>query len=415
MNLAFQIGDSQIPCDRVLQQLHDSQLLPQLLREIVIDETIDRVAKEYGIDLTPTPAEFEKLSTQVEQITPFQGMNAEQISTITTRTLKLHKFKQAGWGHKVSSYFDTVKQQLHRVTYSILKVEDGLMAQELFFRLQSCELSFAELAVRYSQDETAQRGGLVGPIPIKYVSPAIAQVLLKMAPGELSPLFQIDRHYGFIQLNESTPAELDENIHQVLLDELFESWIQVQLANEIGANTEIEILDEQIAEQRSPELLPIDTPNIADGTSNNSQMVIDVFAPDFGYRDANLVEDLQVAATPIEIPEVTVVTEPEERDLAVTTGFFFPNRRKDKSIQSSTLATSTTTGTEPSPDLPISIDRLDPQSMSDLTQQSQQRSRLLAIGIGIAIASSLAAIGLSYYFDLPNRLDRPLQEGGDRG
>jgi parvulin-like peptidyl-prolyl isomerase len=251
MNLALQIGNSQIPCDRVLQQLYDAQLLPQLLREIVIDELIDRVAGDYQIDLTPTPEEFERLSAQVAEITPFQGMNADQIEAITLRTLKLHKFKQAGWGHKVSGYYQSVQHQLYRVSYSILQVEDGLIAQEVFFRVQSGEQSFAELAVQYSQDPSAKKGGLVGPMLSRDLSPAIAQVLQQLSPGQLSPLFQIERNYGFIRLNELTPPQLDENMHQVLLDELFESWIQAQIANEFGADGDISIGTEPAATRTS--------------------------------------------------------------------------------------------------------------------------------------------------------------------
>ena len=152
MNLALHIGDNRISGDRVLQQLYEAQLLPQLLREMVIDELVDRVAEENHIDLTPTQVEFDRLYEQVSQISPFQGMNSEQLATITTRTLKLHKFKQAGWGHKISSYYHTVEDQLHRVAYSIFQSEYGLLAQEVFFRIQSGEQSFAELAIQYSID-----------------------------------------------------------------------------------------------------------------------------------------------------------------------------------------------------------------------------------------------------------------------
>ena len=340
MNLALQIGDSQIPGDRVLQQLHESQLLPQLLREIIIDETIDRVAEEYRIDLTPSQEEFDRLSAQVATITPFQGMNPEQLAAITARTLKLYKFKQAGWGHKVSSYFETVRDRLDRVSYSILLIEDGAIAQELFFRIQSAENSFAELAVKYSQDETAQRGGLIGPMLLSEVNPAIASVLSKLKPGELSTLFQLDRFYGFMRLNESIEPELDENMHQVLLDELFENWIQIQLATAIGTNAEISLTTlasdthkvdapvEIALGDRSPKLITAETATIAATIPNRAATPIDPFAPDFAYRETNLTEDAGDSLPPT-TPEVTVVKEPEEKDLAVTTGFFFPDSPED--------------------------------------------------------------------------------------
>lgn len=249
----------QIACSQVLAQLQDSPLLPQLLQEIAIEDTINRLCAELQLDLTPTPAEFEQLSAQLAGIVTFQGMNADQITAIATRTLTLQKFKQAGWGNRVSDYYQQVKPQLRRVTYSMLQVEDGLLAQELFFRVQSGEQSFAELAIEYSQDEMATKGGLVGPIPIKEVPPAIIQVLSQLKPGGLSPLFQLGRYYGFIRLNQLVLPQLDQHLFQVLLDELFDNWIQTQLP-------------------KSPELAIVSSANIA----NNSTASATVIAPDFG-------------------------------------------------------------------------------------------------------------------------------------
>jgi parvulin-like peptidyl-prolyl isomerase len=231
MNQALQIGDIQISCAQILAQLEDSALLPQLLQEIAIEESIDLIAAEFQLDLTPTPAEFDRLALQVAGIVSFQGMNSAQLAAITTRTIKLQKFKQAGWGDRIGEYYQTVRDQLHQVTYSILLVADGLLAQELFFRIQSGEQSFAELAIEYSQDETAATGGLIGPIPIQKVPSEIAQILYQLSPGALSPLFQLNGSYGFIRLNQLVSPKLDEQLAQVLLDQLFDNWIQSQLPN----------------------------------------------------------------------------------------------------------------------------------------------------------------------------------------
>lgn len=229
MDKVLQIGDIQIACSQVLAQLQDSPLLPQLLQEMAIEELIDRIATESQLDLTPTPAEVEGLSAQLAGIITFQGMNPNQIATITTRTIKLQKFKQTGWGSRVSEYFQLVQPQLQRVVYSILLVEDGLLAQELFFRIQSGEQSFAEIAIEYSQDQTAENGGLIGPILTKDVAPELMQVLFQLAPGGLSPLFQLGDYYGFLRLNQIISPQLDEHLSQSLLDELFDNWIRTQL------------------------------------------------------------------------------------------------------------------------------------------------------------------------------------------
>ncbi len=257
MDKVLQIGDIQIACSQVLAQLQDSPLLPQLLQEMATEELIDRIAAEFQLDLTSTPAEFEQLSAQVAGIITFQGMNAAQIATITTRTIKLQKFKQAGWGNRVSEYFQLVQPQLQRVTYSILLVEDGLLAQELFFRIQSGEQSFAELAIEYSQDQTAPKGGLIGPILTKDIAPEIIQVLSQLTPGGLSPLFQLGHYYGFIRLNQILSSQLDESLSQVLLDQLFDNWIQTQLSQ----SPSLALAPPQNITTNSPTNIPIFAPN----------------------------------------------------------------------------------------------------------------------------------------------------------
>ncbi len=411
MNLALQIGNSQIPCDRVLQQLYDAQLLPQLLREIVIDELIERVAGDYQIDLTPTPAEFERLSAQVAQITPFQGMNADQIEAITLRTLQLHKFKQAGWGHKVSGYYQSVQHQLYRVSYSILQVEDGLIAQEVFFRIQSGEQSFAELAVQYSQDPSAKKGGLVGPMLSRDLDPAIAQVLQQLSPGQLSPLFQLDRNYGFIRLNELTPPQLDENMHQVLLDELFESWIQAQIANEVGTNGDISIGTDSAAKptaivEPAPALTPAEP---SDGNGNEklpTQPIADIFAPDFGYREIDITQTIVEPIQPTETPEVTVVTEPEDPKLDISTGFFFADRQKDRSLANSNLIAGATAQSphqaDNDSDEAFAIPP-DPATTSPIVQ-AQNRSRFLIATLGITVAIAICANQYTSRYGNPYRL-----------
>jgi parvulin-like peptidyl-prolyl isomerase len=414
MNLALQIGNSQIPCDRVLQQLYDAQLLPQLLREIVIDELIDRVAGDHQIDLSPTPEEFDRLSAQVAEITPFQGMNEAQIEAITLRTLKLHKFKQAGWGQKVSGYYQSVQHQLYRVSYSILQVEDGLIAQEVFFRIQSGEQSFAELAVQYSQDPSAKKGGLVGPMLSRDLPPAIAQVLQQLSPGQLSPLFQIERNYGFIRLNELTPPQLDENIHQVLLDELFESWIQAQIATEVG-NGDISIQTEPADTPTAiAETVPVITPAEPvpiDGNGNGklpTHPIADIFAPDFGYREIDLTQTAVVEPVQsTDTPEVTVVTEPDDAELDVSSGFFFADRQKDRSLANSNLIAG---ATAPLPHhVENGSDRAfvippDPASTTSPIVQAQNRSRLLVVTLGITVAIAICTNQYISRYGNPYRL-----------
>ena len=64
--------------------------------------------------------------------------------------------------------------------------------------------------------------------------PDIASQVTQIGLGELSPLLTIGDTYAFIRLEELIPAQFDDRLKQFLLDELFEKWLQAQIASEIG-------------------------------------------------------------------------------------------------------------------------------------------------------------------------------------
>ena len=68
---------------------------------------------------------------------------------------------------------------------------------------------------------------------LDYASP-IATQLVQLQPKQLTPLFATEDGCAFVRLEQFVPARLDDNTRQLLLDELFESWLQERVAREIG-------------------------------------------------------------------------------------------------------------------------------------------------------------------------------------
>ncbi len=224
MNLSLDLGNYTISFDRVLAQLDRFGILPQLIQEIVTDDSIE------GMNLTdPHLLALEEKYRQVEKSPIYQGMNEYQLRAICDRDLKLQQFKLAMWGSKVESYFQARSRELDRVTLSIFQVKDGCLAQELFFRIQSGEQSFAEIALDYSQGSHADNGGILGPLLWREVNPGIKKTIEQLQPGELSQLFRLDNYYTFFRLDEYIVAQLDKMTYQFILDELFLTWLQSQI------------------------------------------------------------------------------------------------------------------------------------------------------------------------------------------
>ncbi len=210
----------QLTAESICEHASTSPLLAQLLRQF----TIDRILYEWQ------PA------SHVKSADPELDLDSRDIQApILDHQAKLQQFKQENWGNKVGSYYLTRKVQLDRVICSIIQVADGTIAQELYFRICAEPKIFSKLALNYSQGAESFDGGKVGPISISRLHPTISTQLLLLKPGEISPLFVIDNFYVFTRLEQVVPAQFDEELRQMLLNELFEQWLQAKIVGEIGS------------------------------------------------------------------------------------------------------------------------------------------------------------------------------------
>jgi parvulin-like peptidyl-prolyl isomerase len=215
----------QLTAESICEHVSTSPLLAQLLRQL----TIDRILSECQ------PASVVKSIKADSELDLDSTASIDLPAPILDHQTKLQQFKQENWGNKVGSYYLTRKVQLDRVVCSIIQVADGTIAQELYFRICSEPKIFSKLALNYSQGAESFDGGKVGPIPISRLHPTISTQLLLLKPGEISPLFTIDNFYIFVRLEQVVPAQFDAELRQVLLDELFEQWLQSKIVGEIGS------------------------------------------------------------------------------------------------------------------------------------------------------------------------------------
>jgi parvulin-like peptidyl-prolyl isomerase len=156
-------------------------------------------------------------------------MTPEQVEELAVRPVLLEKFKAATWGSKVESYFMTRKGSLDQVVYSLIRTQDLGLANEIYFRIQEGEQSFAELAKEYSKGPEARTGGLLGPVALSQPHPAIAKLLSVSQPGQLWPPRALAEWMVIVRLEKYMPARLDEAMRRQLIDEMFEDWIKKEI------------------------------------------------------------------------------------------------------------------------------------------------------------------------------------------
>ncbi len=222
-----------LTADELLNLLKQYNLMPLLLRELLIDDAIASITLSHQ-DYLDACAQFyqqQHLTTDVDRQTWLEAhqLSSPQLDRLITRSLRLTKFKQARWGHKLASYFLQRKTQLDRVIYSLLRVKEVSVAQELFFRIQEGERTFAALARQYSQGAEARTGGLIGPMELSKPHPVLAKMLAVSQAGQLLPPTRLNGWVVIVRLEQLLEAQMDEAMQERLLTELFEQWVQEQI------------------------------------------------------------------------------------------------------------------------------------------------------------------------------------------
>lgn len=228
MSAVLQIGNTSLTGEQLLPLISKYRLVPQLAREILIEAAI----KDYEI------AEAEHLEGcnrfyQQQQLSndkdldlwlQQQQLGRDDLTDLINRELQLQKFKADKWQTLVESYFCQRKSQIDRVVFSMIRVKEIDVAEEIYFRLVSEEATFVELAPLYSAGIEAKTKGISGPVEFGKLDPILANALITLQPAEVLPPTHIGDWWVVVQLETIIPAQLDEEMRHHLTEELFNQW-----------------------------------------------------------------------------------------------------------------------------------------------------------------------------------------------
>ncbi len=230
---ALPIVDKTVQISDLIPLLGQYQLLPQLLKELVIDQAIQDVQLSQE-EIVQAVEQFYRQyqigdETRREAWLKHYRMTPQQLAVQAQRQLKLHKFKLQTWNNQVESDFLQQKGQFDQYVYSLIRVASAEVAQELYFRLQAGEQAFSDLATQYSQGPEAQTGGLIGPVTAANLHPTLVQILTSAQPGQVRPPIRLGEWFVIVSLQKFISAQLDDTLRQQLLEQRFKEWLQSQL------------------------------------------------------------------------------------------------------------------------------------------------------------------------------------------
>lgn len=228
MSAVLQIGDTSLTAEQLLPLISKYRLVPQLAKEMLIEAAIKdyEITEDEHLAARQRFCQQQQLSTDkdLELWLQQQQLGRDDLQDLINRELRLQKFKAAKWETQVESHFCQRKSQIDRVVFSMIRVKEIDVAEEIYFRLVSEESSFVEQAPLHSEGIEAKTKGINGPVELGKLDPILANALITLQPSEVLPPLLIGEWWVVLQLETIIPAQLDEEMRQYLTEELFNQW-----------------------------------------------------------------------------------------------------------------------------------------------------------------------------------------------
>ena len=119
-----------------------------------------------------------------------------------------------------------------QVIYSLLRVRDPGLAQELWIRLEEGESSFSELASRFGEGPESSKKGLLGPLPIGSIEPAQLRTIIRsLSVSKVSPPIQLGEWIILVRLEQLTQARFDDKMRSFLIRQELNKFLDQRVEN----------------------------------------------------------------------------------------------------------------------------------------------------------------------------------------
>ncbi|MBD2730592.1 peptidylprolyl isomerase [Nostoc sp. FACHB-892] len=224
----------------ILQQVKLSCKIPEIVEQIVSRNVIISAAEEAGIKVETEELQkaadlfrlMNKLTSAEETWTWLEkhSLSLDDFEEIVYSDVVFGKLSQHLFTDKIEPYF--LEHQLGYtsvVMYEIV-LDDEDLAIELFYAVKEGEMSFYDVAHKYIQDtELRRKGGYLGIVRRQDLKPEIsAAVFTATSPQILKPIMT-SKGLHLILVEEIIQPELDNELRQQILTELFDKWIKHQI------------------------------------------------------------------------------------------------------------------------------------------------------------------------------------------
>lgn len=224
----------------IIHSIKLSCQIPDVVKAIASQKIIVQATEEAGIELTEAELQQEgdnlRLAKKlVKAKDTWTWLEKHHLSVnefeelvynnVLSRKLASHLFSS----HVEKFFYEHQLDYVAAVTYEVI-FEDRDLALELFYALEEGEITFPEIARQYIQEPELRRAyGYQGLRYRKDFRPEIAAaVFLASAPKILKPI-TTSKQVHFIWVEEIIQPQLDEQLREKIISELFSEWLKQQI------------------------------------------------------------------------------------------------------------------------------------------------------------------------------------------
>ena len=158
------------------------------------------------------------------------GCREDEVIERLRHSIRRRNFIRERYEAKAETRFLERKNDLDQVVYSLLRLENRFLAQELYLQIEAGESNFADLARRYAEGPERNTNGIVGPISLTQAHPNLVKKLKVAQPGVLLEPFRISKWWLVIRLERYAPATFTDEVSEQMCEEMFNAWIDEEAA-----------------------------------------------------------------------------------------------------------------------------------------------------------------------------------------
>ena len=215
--------------EKSIDLLCRNQLLLPLIKSELIKEQIKstELTNEEKSQLRNSLMASQKIKSKEEYQAWLikMSINEDEYLNQIGEPIRIQKHSLKTFGHAVERQFLSRKDDLEQITYSLIRVKDRFLANEIYLRINEKEAEFGDLASEYSTGQEKNTKGIIGPIVLTKSHPSLTEVLKTSKVGELNKPFQINDNWLIVRLESFNKAILNQEMELRMSQELFNEWL----------------------------------------------------------------------------------------------------------------------------------------------------------------------------------------------